>query len=80
MKTYQELKNNFFDEVGKIDLSKLSLSNFGGGLREYAELLKVMAEIPEKTKDEMFKESVQNSCCSLGFGGNSTPRIEEGGK
>ena len=56
MATYKELKDNFFDEVSKIDLNKLNLS-FGGGLREYAELLKAIAEIPEMSYDERLKES-----------------------
>ena len=41
MATYNELKNNFFEEVSKIDVSKLNLS-YGGGLKEYAELLKTI--------------------------------------
>lgn len=78
MKTYKELKDNFFNEVGKIDVSKLSLGMFGGGLKEYAELLKTMAELPDKGKDEWFDPALQNMCCSLG--NQTTPRIDEGGK
>ena len=60
--TYKELKDNFFKEVGKIDVSKLGLSF--GGLKEYAELLKLMAEIPEETRDESFKNADGFSICN----------------
>lgn len=75
MKTYKELKDNFFDEVGKIDISKLSLTPYGNNFKEYAELLKVMAEIPEESKGSMLY-GLQNSCCT-GFGGAETPRLKE---
>lgn len=74
---YTELKYNFFKEVGKIDVSKFPLGF--NGLKDYAELLKVMAEIPEKTKDEEIKENMQNAAFS-GFGSPETPKIEKGGK
>ena len=71
MKTYKELKDNFFEEVGKVDVSKLGLGF--GGLKDYAELLKIMAEIPEKTIS-----SVLNSCaCSSGFYSSGLPKINE---
>ncbi len=73
MKTYQELKDNFFEEVGKIDVSKLYLSSFGG-LKDYAELLKVMSELPKENTYEKYKEGL-----SLGLGGMPVPKIEEGG-
>lgn len=77
MKTYKEIKDNFFEEVGKIDISKLSLGMFGGGLKEYAELLRVMADLPDKGRDEWFDPTLQNTC--LGFNSQITPRIDEGG-
>lgn len=80
MKTYKELKDNFFEEVGKIDVGKLFLGGFGNTLKEYAELLKTMSEIPEKTKDEILKDSMENASYIGGFGGLETPKIEEGGK
>ena len=73
MKTYQELRDNFFEEVGKIDVSKLSLASFGG-LKDYAELLKVMSELPKENTYEKYKEGL-----SLGFGSMPVPKIEEGG-
>jgi hypothetical protein len=74
MKTYKEIKDNFFEEVSKIDVSKLSFGMFGGGLKEYAELLKVMADLPDKGRDEWFDPTLQGVCCQI------TPRINEGGK
>ncbi len=74
MKTYQELRDNFFEEVGKIDVSKLLLTSFGGGLKDYAELLKIMSELPKENTYEKYKEGL-----SLGFGGSPVPKIEEGG-
>lgn len=77
MKTYKEIKDNFFEEVGKIDISKLSLGVFGG-LKEYAELLKVMSDLPDKGRDEWDMSNIQNMCCTLG--NQITPKIDEGGK
>lgn len=74
---YTQLKYNFFQEVGKIDVSKLGLGF--GGLKDYAELLKIMAEIPEKTKDEEIKENMQKAAF-IGFGSPETPKVEKGGK
>ena len=45
--SYKELKENFLNEVAKIDVSKLSLGGFGNTYRDYAELLKVISELPE---------------------------------
>lgn len=72
MATYKELKDNFFDEVSKIDVSKLNLS-LSGGLKDYAELLKIMAEIPESTNEERLKSKDY----TLGFLGFGTPRKSE---
>lgn len=73
MKTYQELRDNFFEEVGKIDVSKLPLTSFGG-LKDYAELLKIMSELPKENTYEKYKEGL-----SMGFGCAPVPKIEEGG-
>lgn len=77
--TYKELKDRFFEEVGKVDLSKLGLTF--GGLKDYAELLKVMAEIPDETKEDSFKNGVglASAVCNgfSGFGSSATPRVEE---
>ena len=72
-KTYKELKEEFFDEVGNIDLSKLSIGF--GGLKDYAELLKIMAEMPSESRDDYYNLASEN--CSLGFSGFSTPRKSE---
>lgn len=72
MATYKELRDNFFDEVSKIDLNKLNLS-FGGGLKEYAELLKAMAEIPEMS----YEERLKNPENYLGSIWSGTPRKME---
>ena len=77
MKTYQELRNNFFEEVGKIDVSKLSLMWFGGSYKEYAELLKSMANIPSMSKEKEIKARGLDMCCCLNNA--SVPKIEEGG-
>lgn len=79
MKTYKELRDNFFEEVGKIDVSKLGLMPFGGSLKEYAELLKSMADIPAMSKEEEIKARGLDLCC-CGFGGTEVPKIDEGGK
>lgn len=76
MATYKELKDRFFEEVGNVDLSKLGLGF--NGLKDYAELLKIMAEIPEETGDEKFKYGLTNaSALCAGFGGASVPRIDD---
>lgn len=77
MKTYQELRDNFFEEVGKIDVSKLSLAEFGYSYKAYAELLKSMADIPSMSREEEIKARGLDMCCCLN---NATvPKIEEGG-
>ena len=73
MATYKELKDNFFEEVSKIDVSKLNLS-LTGGLKDYAELLKSMAEIPEET----YEERLKSKDFAFGFSGFGTPRKQEG--
>lgn len=62
-KTYEELKDNFFEEVGKVDLSKLGLGF--GGLKDYAQLLQMMAEIPEGTKDNHYRSVLNDCCCDI---------------
>ena len=80
--TYKELKDSFFEEVGKVDVSKLELGF--GGLNTYAELLKIMAEIPDEAVDDGFGKMVKeakNAICSgyFGFGGSPVPREEKDG-
>lgn len=75
MKTYKELKENFFEEVGKVDLSKLNVGF--GGLKDYAELLRIMAEIPEEPRDESYKSLINGFALNQDFSGLSTPRIKE---
>lgn len=73
MKTYKELKNDLFEEVSKIDISKLSLSSFGGGLKDYVELLIRMADMPAISKDEIdYNLSIHN-----GFGGMEIPKTDK---
>lgn len=72
MKTYKELRDELFEEVSKIDVSKLSLGY--GGLESYVDLIKKMSELP----DESFFEKCKNGL-SMGFGGAPVPKIEEGG-
>lgn len=52
--SYKDLKNNFLEEVAKIDIGKLSLGGFGNTYRDYAELLKVISELPEEGKTTDF--------------------------
>lgn len=75
MKTYKELKNDLFEEVSKIDISKLSLSSFGGGLKDYVELLIRMADMPAIAKDE-----IDYNLGFCGFGGAETPKIDKSDK
>lgn len=77
MKTYKELRDNFFEEVGKVDVSKLSLFGCGGSYKEYAELLKSMAEIPSMSKEEEIKDRGLDMCCCLNNA--EVPKIDEGG-
>lgn len=79
MKTYKELRDNFFEEVGKIDVSKLGLASYGNSFKEYAELLKLMADIPSMSQEERLKAMGVDSCC-CGFGSTAVPKIDEGGK
>lgn len=72
-KTYKELKDNFFEEVGNVDLSKLGLGF--GGLKDYAELLKIMAELPSESRDDYYNLASAN--CALGFSGFGAPRKSE---
>ncbi len=78
MKTYKELRENFFEEVGKIDVGKLSLMGYGGSLREYSELLKSMADIPSMSREEEIKAKGLDMCCCLNNA--EVPKIDKGGK
>lgn len=62
-KSYKELKDSFFEEVGNIDLSKLGLGF--NGLKDYAQLLQMMAEIPEDTKDNHYRSVLNDCCCDI---------------
>lgn len=73
LKTYKELKDNFYEEVGKIDLSKLTLGGYANTYLQYAELLVKMAELESKT----FWSS--HSCCRTILAEN-TPKVESEGK
>ena len=68
MSTYKELKDNFLEEVAKINVSKLGLSF--GGLKEYAELLKAISSLPEDTYENQMKSSL----VSYGFGSVEIPK------
>ena len=59
MATYKELKDNFLEEVSKIDVSKLSLGGFENTYKDYAELLKSISELRE--------ESLFNKVGEMGF-------------
>lgn len=72
MATYKELKDRFFDEVGKVDLSKLGLTF--GGLKEYAELLKIMAEIPDEPTEDRLKYGFTNLNTAFT---SSVPKIDD---
>lgn len=68
MVTYKQLKDDFLEEVGKIDISKLGLSF--GGLKEYSELLKTISSLPEDT----YENQIKNSKMSFGFGVAEIPK------
>lgn len=71
MKTYKELRDELFEEVSKIDISKLSIGF--GGLSDYVDLLSKMSQLP----DESLYEKCKNGL-SQGFGGFPVPKIEGG--
>lgn len=71
MKTYKELRDELFEEVSKIDISKLSIGF--GGLSDYVDLLNKMSQLP----DESLYEKCKNGL-SQGFGGFPAPKIEGG--
>lgn len=68
--SYKELKEKFLNEVSQIDISKLSLGGFGNTYRDYAELLKVISELPESER--------LMDLCKMGFGvKNEAPKKGE---
>lgn len=70
MKTYKELKDELFEEVSKIDISKLGLGF--GGLASYVELLERMSKLPDATTSElMLHSTLQNAFCL------TTPKTEK---
>lgn len=71
MKTYKELVDELYEEVSKIDVSKLSLSAFGG-LKEYVELLKVMSSLPSESAGNM-----DYVCNSQRFTGLDIPKKDK---
>ncbi len=73
MKTYKELRDGLFEEVSKIDLSKLSIGF--GGLESYADLLEKMSKLPDDSIFDKYSKLV-----SCGFVGSPVPKVEEGGK
>lgn len=74
MKSYEELRKEFIEEVGKIDISKLSLGGFGNTYKDYAELLQAVYMIPEAPRGFGFDPSV----CLSNL--RSTPKVESEGE
>lgn len=64
MKSYEELRNELFEEVGKIEVSKLALGGIQNTLRDYAELLKTLSILPLKNIYES-EESGFHMCCTV---------------
>lgn len=73
MKTYKELKDNFYEEVGRIDLSQLSLGGYSNTYMQYAELLLKMAEL----EDRIFLKSISGYREILP---ENTPKVESEGE
>lgn len=71
MKTYEELRNEFFKEVAKIDITKLHLDGFHNTYKSYAELLYTLSNLPCKNCHETGEDGFFIEC------GASTPKIEE---
>lgn len=71
MKSYEELRNGLFEEVSKIEVSKLALSGIQNTLRDYAELLKTLSTLPLKNIYES-EDSGLRMCCTV-----SIPKIKE---
>lgn len=70
LKTFEELKENFYEEVGKIDVGQLALGGFGGNTyKDYAELLKIISELEEKS---LFSKMSSFCCAPI----NTTSKIE----
>lgn len=70
MKTYKELRDELFEEVSKIDVTKLSLGY--GGLESYVDLLKKMSELPNESCCEKYNGEL------MGFGFTTVPKTEGG--
>ena len=66
MKTYKQLKDELFEEVSRIDVSKIPLYSFGG-LKDYVDLLIRMADMPDEPRSEILKNNM--SLCT-GYGLN----------
>lgn len=77
MKSYEELRNEFLEEVSKIDVSKLLLSSYSGrSLKEYAELLTAIADIPYRPKYLSLNERL----IFEGEYNNRVPKVESEGE
>lgn len=73
MKTYKELKDALFEEVGKIDISQLGLGY--NGLLSYAELLEKISKLPDKTSGELMSDVFWENVCR--FTSLETPKAEK---
>ena len=71
MKSYEELRNELFEEVSKIEVSKLALGGIQNTLKDYAELLKTLSTLPLENIYES-EESGFRMCCTV-----SIPKSEE---
>lgn len=77
MKSYEELRKEFLEEVSKIDVSKLLLSpDSGRSLKDYAELLTAIADIPYRPEYLSFNERV----IFEGEYNNRVPKVESEGE
>jgi hypothetical protein len=70
MKTYKQLKDELFEEVGKIDISQLGLGF--NGLSSYVELLERMSKLPDMAIDELMLHSTLQKAFCL-----ETPKTEK---
>jgi predicted house-cleaning noncanonical NTP pyrophosphatase (MazG superfamily) len=61
MKTYKELKDALFEEVGKIDISDFNL----GMLASYTELLEKMSKLPNMAVEELMVHSLLKAACCV---------------
>lgn len=70
MKTYKELKTELFEEVAKIDVSKLTLEPYGqNSLMAYTSLLAEMSKLPSYDIDDNLSANFLNSVFANVFNG-----------